>query len=103
MENQKEWNDEVVTFNVNKKIGYQGKWYEEGDLINLKDNIRILGFRTPFHKTSTYGICFIGSDSSALVYNIKTGRTKTLTGSVLIKTGEVKFRTVSVMRTYEQD
>lgn len=99
MENWKE----IVTFNVNKKIEHQGWWYEEGDSINLKDNIRILGFKTPFYKTSTYGISFIGSDSSALVYNIKTGKTKTITGSVIIEKGEIKYRPVSVMRTYEQD
>lgn len=102
MENQKEWEDTMVTFNINKKIKHQGEWYEEGDLINLKDNIRILGFRTPFYKTSTYGICFIGSDASALVYNVKTGRTKVITGPVIIKTGETKFRPVSVSATYNQ-
>jgi hypothetical protein len=97
MENWKE----TVTFNVIKKIEHQGEWYEQGDSINIKDNIRILGFKTPFYKTSTYGISFIGSDSSALVYNIKTGKTKTITGSVIIKKVEIKCRTVSVMRTYE--
>ena len=47
------------------EIKYEGKWYNVGDYIRVKERIGFLWFYLPFYIKRKYKIYFIGHDAGA--------------------------------------
>lgn len=67
---------------MTRMIQHEGAWYKFGYLIQIKEKRSFLFWYLPFSKTVTYQIDFIGLDCSALLKNLKTKESRTITGSI---------------------